>query len=324
MARRYVLITPCRDEAAHLPVTIASVASQTVPPARWVIVDDGSTDGTPDILAEARREHAFIHVLRREDRGERAVGPGVVDAFYAGLETVDLDEYDYVCKLDGDLDLPHDYFQRIMQRFEQDAYLGNYSGKSYVRQSGRLVSERLGDENAIGAAKFYRVQCFRDIGGFLRQVSWDGIDGHMCRLHGWIAGSDDDEALRFVHLRRMGSSQRSLWTGRLRWGRGKYVMGSALYYVAAVSLYRMFERPYVIGGIGILCGYMQAMLKRERRFVDRAYLRCLRRFERCALLMGKRRAIRKFNDEVWTRFPPPARRAGGGVVGRSEASRDAA
>jgi biofilm PGA synthesis N-glycosyltransferase PgaC len=122
----------------------------------------------------------------------------------------------------------------------------------------------------------------------------------------------------------MGSSQRSLWTGRLRWGRGKYVMGSALYYVAAVSLYRMFERPYVIGGIGILCGYMQAMLKRERRFVDRAYLRCLRRFERCALLMGKRRAIRKFNDEVWTRFPPPARRAGGGVVGRSEASRDAA
>ena len=324
MARRYVLITPCRDEAAHLPVTIASVASQTVLPARWVIVNDGSTDGTAEILAEAEKRHGFIRVLHRSDRGERAVGPGVVNAFYAGLETVNLDEYDYVCKLDGDLDLPRDYFQRIMERFENDEYLGNCSGKSYVRQSGQLVSERLGDENAIGAAKFYRVQCFRDIGGFLRQVSWDGIDGHMCRLHGWIAQSDDDEALRFVHLRRMGSSQRSLWTGRLRWGRGKYFMGSALYYVAAVSVYRMLERPYIIGGLGILCGYLGAMLKREQRFEDRAYLRFLHRFERCALLMGKRRAIRKFNDELWTRFPPPSRRGGVGVLGRTQASRDAA
>jgi biofilm PGA synthesis N-glycosyltransferase PgaC len=247
MSRRYVLITPCRDEAEHLPTTIETVARQTVPPARWVIVDDGSTDGTPSILADAAARYDFLHVVTRTDRGGRSVGPGVIEAFYAGLEAVDLDDYEYLCKLDGDLDLPRDYFQRVIERFENDAYLGNFSGKSYVRENGRLVSERLGDENAVGAAKFYRAACFRDIGGFVRKVSWDGIDGHMCRLHGWVAQSDDDEKLRFIHLRRMGSSERSLWAGRKRWGRGKYFMGSTLTYVAAVSVYRMFERPYIIG-----------------------------------------------------------------------------
>ncbi|MDY7107621.1 MAG: glycosyltransferase family 2 protein [Planctomycetota bacterium] len=324
MSRRYVLITPCRDEGEHLPVTIESVARQTILPARWVIVDDGSKDNTAEVLADAAARHAFIRIVTRADRGGRAVGPGVIEAFYAGLETIDLDEYEYLCKLDGDLDLPADYFQRVMEHFEHDAYLGNFSGKSYVRENGRLVSERLGDENAIGAAKFYRVPCFRDIGGFVRQVSWDGIDGHMCRLRGWIAQSEDDEALRFVHLRRMGSSQRSLWAGRKRWGRGKYFMGSTLPYVAAVSLYRMFERPYIVGGIGILLGYVRAMLGREERFSDPEYLRFFRRFERCALLHGKAYAIGKFNGEVRARFAPPAERPVGETTNDEPARREAA
>jgi hypothetical protein len=212
----------------------------------------------------------------------------------------------------------------VIERFENDAYLGNFSGKCYVRENGELVSERLGDENAIGAAKFYRVECFREIGGFVRQVSWDGIDGHMCRLHGWIARSDDDEALRFVHLRRMGSSQKSLWTGRKRWGRGKYFMGSTLPYVLAVSLYRMWERPYISGGIGILCGYLQAMLRREERFDDPTYLRFFRRFERCALLRGKHYAIMKFDDEVRTHFGLPSQRRQIKTVETDAVHRDAA
>jgi glycosyltransferase involved in cell wall biosynthesis len=291
MARRYVIITPCRDEAAFLPTTIASVARQSQPPVRWVIVDDGSSDETPAILADAARRYPFIDFIRREDRGDRAVGPGVVEAFYAGLAAVDLDRYDYLCKLDGDLDVPPTYFERVMERFEHDPWLGNFSGKSYVEESGRLVSERLGDENAIGAAKFYRVACFRDIGGFVRQVSWDGIDGHMCRMKGWIARSADEPELRLVHLRRMGSSQRSLWAGRLRWGRGKYFMGSTLDYVFAVAAYRMLERPFLIGGIGILLGYLRAMLTRQMRYDNPAYLRHFRRHERRSLWCGRRRAL---------------------------------
>ncbi len=298
MSRRYLLITPCRDEAAYLQTTIDSIAAQTVAPTKWVIVDDGSTDETPQILEAAAKKYPYIQVIRREDRGERAVGPGVIEAFYAGLDSVDLDDFDYLCKLDGDLDIPSGYFQGVIERFENDAHLGTYSGKLYLRYGDDLVHERCGDENSVGPAKFYRVACFNDINGFVRQVSWDGIDGHMCRLRGWIAQSEDVEELRLIHLRRMGSSQKSFWIGRVRWGRGKYFMGSAMYYVLAVSFYRLFERPYVISGLGILAGYIKAMLSGHERHHDRDYLRLLRQFELRTLLCGKQRAIVDFNERA--------------------------
>lgn len=323
-ARRYLLVTPCRNEAEYLEKTIASVAAQTLLPSRWVIVDDGSSDGTTEILAEAARRHGFIEVVRREDRGRRAVGPGVVDAFYAGLEAVDLGHFDYLCKLDADLELPPGYFETVVKEFERDAYLGTLSGKLYYRHGGRLLSERIGDENSVGAAKFYSTHCFQDIGGFVRGVNWDGIDGHMCRLKGWIARSEEQPGLRIVHLRQMGSSQKSLWTGRLRWGGGKYFMGSALYYVLAASLFRALERPFVVGGLGILIGYLRAMARREPRFEGPAgYRRFLRGFELRCLLLGKQRAIARYHDRIRARFPPPPERprapgaVGSGSVGRA-------
>src|SRR5687767_12861521 len=117
--RRYVLLSPCRDEAALMRRTLDSVAAQTVPPASWVVIDDGSTDATPAILEEYGRRLPYLRVVRRADRGKRSVGPGVIEAFYAGLETVDLDEFDYLCKLDLDLDLPPRYFERLMERMER-------------------------------------------------------------------------------------------------------------------------------------------------------------------------------------------------------------
>jgi len=279
--------------------TLDCVVAQSIAPALWVIVDDGSTDSTPQILTEYARKHAFIRVVRREDRGRRAVGPGVIDAFYAGLETVNLQDFDYVSKLDMDLELPQEYFERVMRHMELDPRLGNFSGKTYIRLAdGRMVSERLGDENAIGPAKFYRVSAFRDIGGFVRQVSWDGIDGHMCRMRGWKAQSRDVPELRIVHLRQMGSIQQSLWVGRLRWGFGKYYMGSALYYVVAVALFRMFERPYVIGGWGILWGYLKAMMARVPRYEDQQFRRYLRRFELWSLLVGKSNALARYHGAI--------------------------
>lgn len=306
--RRYVLITPCRDEAAYLQTTIDTVAAQSIRPAKWVIVDDGSTDATPAILAEAARRHPYIHVIRREDRGRRAVGPGVIEAFYEGLAAVDLDDFDYVCKFDGDLEMPPRYFERLMEHFEADPYLGTLSGKLYVRYGDKTVEERCGDENSVGPAKFYRVECFRDIGGFVRQVSWDGIDGHICRMKGWIARSMHDPELRIIHLRRMGSSQQSFWTGRVRWGRGKYFMGSAPHYVLAVSMYRMFERPYVLSGLGILWGYLKATLARHERFRDREYLKHFRRYELRSLLLGKRRTMNAYHQRIRRECAPPSER----------------
>jgi len=311
MSRRYVLITPCRDEADFLETTIRSVAAQTVPPAKWIIVDDGSTDDTPNILQRAVRDHDFIEVIRRDDRGERAVGPGVIEAFYAGLERANLDDYDYLCKFDGDLELPPRYFQRLMEHFEADPWLGTCSGKLFLRYGDKLVEERCGDENSVGPSKFYRVACFNDIGGFVRQVSWDGIDGHMCRMTGWVARSINEPDLRIIHLRRMGSSQVSFWTGRKRWGRGKYFMGSSLPYVVAASIYRMAERPFVISGLGILFGYLQAMCSKGERFGNRQYLKHLRRYERQSLLRGKRRTMNEYHDHIRATFPRPSERNDG-------------
>src|ERR1700678_3918993 len=126
-SRRYLLISPCRDEALYLYRTLDSVAAQSVPPAAWVVVDDGSTDGTAEILEEYARRLSYLHVVRRTDRGRREVGPGVVEAFYAGLKTVNLEDFDYVCKLDMDLDLPPRYFELLMQRMEDNPRIGTTS-----------------------------------------------------------------------------------------------------------------------------------------------------------------------------------------------------
>ncbi len=300
--RKYVLITPCRDEAEYLPQTLRTVAEQTVPPSMWIIVDDGSTDETPKLLAEAAGKYDFIRIIRREDRGVRKVGPGVIDAFYAGLDTIDMHEFQYLCKLDGDLELPPRYFERLMEEMEREPRLGNVSGKPYLRMAdGTTVSERMGDENAVGMTKFYRVPCFEDINGFVREVMWDGIDGHLCRMKGWIARSIDEPELRFIHLRQMGSSYKNLWTGRMRWGFGKWFMGSSLPFMLAVSIYRSLEKPYVVGGAGILLGYLRAMVKRLPRYENGAFRRFLREYEYKSLLMGKNRVVDAYHQAIRNR-----------------------
>src|SRR5512146_973078 len=118
--RRYVLIAPCRDEAKVMRHTLDSVAAQSVPPALFVVVDDGSTDETPMILAEYAAKLPYLRIVRRGNRGARSVGPGVIEAFYAGLDTVNLDDFDYVCKLDLDLALPPRYFELLMERMEKN------------------------------------------------------------------------------------------------------------------------------------------------------------------------------------------------------------
>jgi biofilm PGA synthesis N-glycosyltransferase PgaC len=290
--------------------TLESVMAQSVPPALWVVVDDGSTDDTPAILESYRSRLPYLKVVRRANRGNRSVGPGVIEAFYAGLETVTLGEFDYLCKLDLDLNLPPRYFELLMDRMEADPRLGTTSGKPYfiASGSGKLVAEVCGDEMSVGMTKFYRVQCFREIGGFVRQVMWDGIDCHRCRMLGWVAQSVDDEALRFIHLRPMGSSQKGIWTGRLRSGYGQYFMGTAPVYLLASAIFRVPKHPVVTGSIAMIWGYFSSALRGLERYDDLEFRRFLRSYQYACLLHGKSGATRKFNDAqaaVWrTRAAP--------------------
>lgn len=289
---RYVIVSPARDEAQFAERTLRSIAEQTRPPDLWIVVDDGSTDATPRILEEWRRRLSYLRIVRLEPGKGRAVGPGVVKAFYAGLDTVDLGEFDFLCKLDLDLDLPPRYFEIMLERMAAEPRLGTCSGKAYFPAAdGSLVSERIGDEMSLGMVKFYRTSCFRQIGGFVREVMWDGIDCHRCRMLGWIACSWDEPEIRFTHLRPMGSSQVSIWEGRKRHGFGQYFMGTSLPYMTASAIYRMTRSPFLIGGFAMWWGFVRSMLARKPRLEDPAFRKFLRCCQWSMLLRGKRSAI---------------------------------
>jgi glycosyltransferase involved in cell wall biosynthesis len=301
---RVLVVSPCRNEAQFMRRTLQSVVGQSVLPALWIIVDDGSTDQTPDVVQEYAAKYAFIRVLRREDRGFRQLGGGVIDAFYAGLETVNVNDFDYVCKLDLDLVLPPRYFETLARRMEAEPRLGACSGKTFYQhpRSGKFIAEPCGDEQAIGASKFYRVKCFQQIGGFTRALMWDGIDGHRCRMLGWMAMSCDDPALNFEHLRPMGTSDKNWWTGRKRHGQGQYFMGSGFLYFLASCVYRLRQPPVVVGAVAALWGYVQSAMQRRPSYEDREFRRFLREWQWACLIKGKAAATAELNRRqaaVW-------------------------
>lgn len=311
-SRRYVVISPCRDEQEHVATTLAAVAAQTEPPALWVVVDDGSSDRTPQILADFAAQHPFVRVLTMPPRATRVLGPAVVHAFNAGLATVDLDDFDYVVKLDVDLDLPPGYFAGLMDRMEADPRLASVSGTPCVVTDGELVPERGSFEMSAGMSKFYRVTAFRQIGGLVPMLMWDGIDCHAARVRGWKARSVEDPQLRFAHLRPMGSSDRGILRGKRRHGRGQYLMGTHPAFMLASVLVRAADSPRVIGAANIGVGYVRAALKREERHGDGDFRAQLRRFQLESLVLGKRRAVQRWEDRAAADWRPPreADRAG--------------
>ncbi|MEM6660616.1 MAG: glycosyltransferase family 2 protein [Pseudomonadota bacterium] len=294
--RRYLVISPGRNEAAYMRRTLDSIVAQTVRPALWVIVDDGSTDESPEILAEYTAQHDWIRVIQKPDRGHRAVGPGVIEAFYYGLERVE-EDFPYITKLDLDLDLPPRYFETLLERMEADPRIGTCSGKPYIMRGGQLVSERRGDEMSVGMTKFYRKTCFDQIGGFVHEVMWDAIDCHKARQLGWKAVSWDHPDLNFEHLRPMGSSQVSIYEGRRRHGFGQYFMGTDPFYFSATSVFRALEPPYVLGGLAMLQGYFGAMMKGTARLDDPELVKFIRAYQRRALFGGRAKAVREIEAE---------------------------
>jgi glycosyltransferase involved in cell wall biosynthesis len=285
--------------------TLDSVIAQSLKPSKWVIVDDGSTDETPRVLAEYASKYDWIQIVTRADRGHRAVGPGVIDAFYSGYEATEPQEYDFLWKLDLDLRLPPRYFELLIEQMNANPRIATCSGKSYIVEEGQLVDERHGDDTSLGMTKLYRIDCFQKIGGFVREVMWDGIDCHLCRMHGWVACSWNEPNLRFVHLRPMGSSQQSIYVGRMRHGHGQYYMGTGLLFMAASAISRLNQKPYVLGTLAILWGWIKSAALRAPRYENLEFRRYLRRYQMRVLLVGKKnaqllssRGIHALNDEA--------------------------
>jgi len=302
-SRKYCLISPCRDEIQYAERCIESVLVQRELPATWVIVDDGSTDGTSELLASYASAHSWIRIVRRE-ASTRRLGGGVIEAFDAGLATVDLDDVDYVCKFDLDLDIPVGYFTRMMDEMRDDPRLASVSGKPFYYLDGDPTRrwERCGDENSVGMTKFYRVEAFRDIGGFVRELMWDGIDCHTARSRGWRCRAINHADAAFQHLRPMGSSDRGILRGRRRHGYGQYYMGSGPLFVVASAAFRLRDDPKAIGSVHMVAGYVGAALRRVRRHGDADFRKQLHTFQRESLVLGKDAATRRWErraESIW-------------------------
>lgn len=275
----YVIVTPVRNEAAFIEKTLCSIIAQTARPAEWIIVNDGSTDETEDIVARYVARHPWLRLINRQDRGYRQRGPGVVDAFYEGFDQITYANYDIVVKLDGDLSFEPDYFEELLKQFAANPKLGIASGQPYVFNGKDWVTGKSLLPCTQGPTKLYRRECFEAIGGIRRSLGWDGIDDWTARMLGWQTVTF--KHLRVLHHRTWGAATGSL-KSRIEQGQGAYFMGYHPLFMLVRGIRRMVNRPYVVGGCAMIWGYVGSWLARREqvepeliRFVRRTQLQLL-------------------------------------------------
>lgn len=274
MKTNYVIVTPVRDEEKYLEDTIQSVVSQTVTPLEWVIVNDGSTDGTGAIADRFAARFPWIRVIHRKNRGFRKSGGGVMEAFYDGYNSLTRSDWDFVVKLDGDLSFAPDYFEKCFERFQTDSKLGIAGGEIRHDFSGELKVEENPRFHVRGATKIYRKACWEDIGGLWPAPGWDTIDEVKANMHGWNTQTFTD--LYLLHHRFTGTEDGLLRT-RVKQGLVCYISGYHPLFVLVRCLYRIFQKPYVIGSGAILYGFLRGYLTHHpSRVDDRSYVSYIR------------------------------------------------
>lgn len=273
---RLLLITPCRDEAEHLERTLASVAAQTRPPDLWLVIDDGSTDATPQILNRWLARLPFLELLRTR-RYDRAGSDGLAEAaeavaFNRALDSVALTEFSHVGKLDADIELAPDYFQRLLDRSAVEADLGIVGG-TLLEDHGRGWQPTGGPEHHVrGALKLYRRDCLEALGGGIEErLGWDTIDEVEARMRGYRTRTLPRPTAR--HLRPV-ATRGGVLRGRARLGRAAFILRYSPWWVAAKSAQVALERPYVLGGAAYFWGYLRAAAgDRHNRVEDPEFAR---------------------------------------------------
>jgi len=285
---RYVIVTPARNEEAVLVKTLESVAGQTELPARWVIVDDGSTDGTAAVAEKYARQYPWISVVRRPTRADRNFA-GKVYAVNAGIESLGALDFDVLVNLDADVSFDPDYMAFLLQKFVADPKLG-IAGTPFT-QAGGYDSSKDSFEGAnyvAGPCQLFRYACFRDIGGYIPNpaggVDWIAV--MTARMKGWTVTAFPDK--RFHHHRLMGTAERSDVAALFSYGEKDYYLGGSPVWQLFRCFYRMTKPPRIAGGIALLLGYAWAALKR----VDRPVSDELMRFHRQGQLKKLRLILR--------------------------------
>jgi biofilm PGA synthesis N-glycosyltransferase PgaC len=281
---KYVIITPVRDEARHIGKTIRAVTSQTVRPAQWLIVDDGSTDGTSGILDVHGSQTSWINVIHRRNRGYRAAGGGVIEAFDAGYSLVNDDGWDFIVKLDGDLSFAPDYFEQCFKIFEAEATLGIGGGTVCRLERGGLRVDSVGDPpfHVRGATKIYRRACWEQISPLVRAPGWDTIDEVKANQHGWTTRTFANLAL--IQHKPTGEADGG-WRNWFKNGRANYITGYHPVFMMAKCAKRSLDRPYLLGSLALLTGYWSGYMERIPQMADREAIRYLRQQQVRRLLL---------------------------------------
>jgi glycosyltransferase involved in cell wall biosynthesis len=262
---RYVIITPVRDEEEYIGATIESVSKQSVRPIEWVIVDDGSTDRTGEIIDQYSAQLPWIRAVHRANRGFRKSGGGVVETFYDGYRALRSDDWDFIVKLDGDLTFTTGYFQECFAHFDREPQLGIGGGEIYHSVDGELKLEANPRFHVRGATKIYRRACWEAIGGLWVAPGWDTIDEAKANMLGWATRSFKE--LRLLHHRITGSAD-GFVKDRVKHGVACYVSGYHPLFVLASCLRRLVRKPYIVGSFAVFFGFLKGYLRQLPRVND--------------------------------------------------------
>lgn len=288
----YVLITPARNEAPFIEETIKAVIRQTVRPVKWVIVSDGSTDGTDEIVRAYAAQHPWIELMRQPDRTSRDFA-GKVHAFNAGYARLGDAQYDIIGNLDADITFDETYFEFLLSRFLDDPGLG-VAGTPFIENSRQYDYRFTSLDHVSGACQMFRRECFEQIGGYA-PIKIGGVDlvaVLTARMKGWRTRTFLEKSC--LHHREIGTGQQRPLLRAFRGGRGDYILGGHPVWEVVRCLYQMTRKPIFLAGSLRLAGYMWAMATRTEKAVSAELVR-FRRGEQMRRLRS-----------VFRREPPPS------------------
>lgn len=273
---RYVLITPARNEAAFIELTVKSMLAQTVRPLKWVIVSDGSTDSTDEIVSRYVAENPWIELVRMPERAERSFA-GKVYAFNAGRSHVERLDYEAIGSLDGDTSFDESYFDFLLCRLVENPSLG-LVGTPFQECDRPVYDYRFTNiEHVSGICQLFRRECLEDIGGYvpLKGGSIDHVAVISARMKGWKTKTFTEKTC--FHHRKIGTAQQSELMARFRYGIKDYTIGNHFVWELSRAAYQMSKPPYMAGGLMLLLGYAWAATRRVQRPVSGEFVAFHRR-----------------------------------------------